>query len=89
MTDFSLRSDADTPNLSLGNLALDKQKNIYAIDYNRGVILKFDSTGKFLKRFGRREDGASYLNRPTSLSVDENNDIWLVDKPATYTQMCE
>jgi DNA-binding beta-propeller fold protein YncE len=69
----------------LEHLALDKHDNVYVTDPQsdpdcsmHARVLKFDSNGEFLAKFG--SDGAGQLEDPEHLAVDTNGDVYVSDR---------
>lgn len=62
-------------------VAVDSQDNIYISDIKQGMIVVYDSRGKFLRYIGKIHDEGSY-DRPTAIAIDRNTDrLYVVDTP--------
>ena len=71
----------------LEHLALDKHDNVYVTDPQsdpdcsmHARVLKFDSNGEFLAKFGSDGAGAGQLEDPEHLAVDINGDVYVSDR---------
>jgi hypothetical protein len=63
----------------LSGLAIDNNENIIALDSKNGTIRTFDANGKFIRSFGRKGPGPSELSSPSSLSLDKEGNIYVLD----------
>ncbi len=69
-------------------LDINKRNEIYAMDFGRQAILKFDSTGKFVTQFGQGKGGGpGEFRNMSGFSVDEYNRVWVCD-PALNRISC-
>ncbi len=59
-------------------IALDNERNIYAVDNRQHVIFKLDSNGKFISKIGRKGQGPGDLEWPWLISV-WNKAIFVAD----------
>ena len=59
---------------------LSSQGNVYVADLVNHAIVKFDSQGRFLARFGREGEGAGEFRSPIDLTVDEEGNLYVVDQ---------
>jgi DNA-binding beta-propeller fold protein YncE len=71
----------------LEHIALDKHDNVYVADPQsdpgcsmHARVLKFDSNGKFLAKFGSDGAGAGQLEDPEHLAVDTDGDVYVSDR---------
>ena len=66
---------------SPNGVAVDKDDNIYVSDSERGLILVYDSEGKFLRNLGSRgEEGM--LERPAGIAIDSKaGKLYVLDPP--------
>ncbi len=63
-------------------LDIDQNKNVYALDFGRMVVLKFDSTGNYLAHYGEgRGGGPGEFKNISGFSVDAENRVWICDPP--------
>jgi len=73
---FTIESVVDSGDLSLfGNiqsLSVDSKENIYILDSKNGVVAKFDSQGRFIKRFSRAGQGPGELLNPIAMTIKED-----------------
>jgi DNA-binding beta-propeller fold protein YncE len=60
-------------------VATDDQDHVYVSDDWRNTISVFDSSGKFLRQWGRSGSGDGELMRPAGLAVEKNGNIIIVD----------
>ena len=70
---FTINSfDSNTDSLLFSNIQamdVDSRKNIYILDSERGRVVKFDKTGKYITSFARNGQGPGELLNPISISV--------------------
>jgi len=59
----------------IGLITLDNQENIYALDTSENCILKFDSSGNYLKKIGRKGQGPGEFERPSNLFIDNQHNL--------------
>jgi len=57
----------------------DSKDNLYVFDIGDYEILKFDSTGKFIKKWGRRGHGPGEFNGIVRFMIDQEDQIWITD----------
>ncbi len=57
----------------------DSEGNLYIVEIANRQIIKLDSSGSFLKAWGRRGTGPGEFGGLARLFVDQNNGIWLSD----------
>jgi len=72
----SVRSLTD---ITVTNPNLTKTDFLYVIDGRDSCVLKLDTTGKILQRFGTRGSGNAQLNDPQSVVVDKNGLVYVAD----------
>ena len=60
-------------------VTVDGQGNIYATSPNSNYVAKFDSTGKYLKKWGSQGSGNNQLDWPMGIAADSSNNIYVVD----------
>lgn len=63
----------------ISDLAIDQEGNIYVTDRLIGQLVKFDSSGRFVRSFGHLGDLISSFVRPKGIAVDRDGRIWVVD----------
>lgn len=65
----------------LQDIATDRQGRIYALDASGTFPVQvFDRKGEFLYGFGNREPGDDGLAFPAGLCIDQNDQLWIVDR---------
>jgi DNA-binding beta-propeller fold protein YncE len=60
-------------------VAVDDNDHVYVSDEWTNTISVFDSSGKFLRKWGKTGSGDGELQRPASLAVEENGNVIVVD----------
>lgn len=70
----------------ISDLALDQEGNVYVTDRVIAQIMKFDSSGRFVRFFGRIGDRKGNFVRPKGIAIDREDRIWVVD---AATQVCK
>jgi hypothetical protein len=60
-------------------LAGDAAGNLYVLDQMGKRVLKYDSRGKYLGRFGRAGNGPGELGSPIGLALGPGDSIWVAD----------
>ncbi|MDH5467157.1 MAG: NHL repeat-containing protein [Candidatus Aminicenantes bacterium] len=63
-----------------GNIAVDDQGNISILERGNCRIQKFDKNGKYLQTIGKKGQGPGEFERPYSLLLDKNNNIYVSDR---------
>ena len=53
-------------------IAVDEEERIYVLDYRESHIKVFDRNGEYLRTIGKKGEGPGELNRPRSLSINQN-----------------
>lgn len=61
------------------DIAVDKQENIYALDYGNCRIQKFDMKGKYLHTIGRKGQGPGEFESPGRIFLDSKDNIYVND----------
>lgn len=62
------------------NIAVDEQGNVFILERGNCRIQKFDKNGKYLQTIGKKGQGPGELERPYSLFLDQNNNIYVSDR---------
>jgi len=62
------------------NIAVDEQGNIFILERGNCRIQKFDKNGKYLQTIGKKGQGPGEFERPYSLFLDQNNNIYVSDR---------
>ena len=62
------------------NISVDDQRNIYILERGNHRIQKFDKNGQFLQTIGKKGQGPGEFERPYSLFLDKNNNIYVSDR---------
>jgi len=65
---------------NIGNITLDNQENIYALDIDKNQVIRFDKTGNYLKKIGRKGQGPGEFERPSNLFVDNQHNLYVSDQ---------
>src|SRR6266567_2858455 len=60
-------------------VAVDNNDHLYASDEWENTISVFDSSGKFLRKFGKTGSGDGELLRPAGLAIEKNGNLIVVD----------
>ncbi len=60
-------------------VAVDNNDHVYVSDEWENTISVFDSSGKFLRKFGKPGSGDGELLRPAGLAIEKNGNIIVVD----------
>jgi tripartite motif-containing protein 71 len=58
-------------------LGIDKNDNIYVLEYNNSRVQKFDSEGNFIKKWGTAGSGEGEFNLPFGFSVDREGNSYV------------
>ncbi len=61
-------------------IVVDQGQNLYVLDSKNHRILKFDKTGKFLWRAGRKGQGPGEFQNPHKIKVTGENHVAVMDK---------
>jgi len=79
--DLSIGSEEDENYLfyRAGNIAVDKEGNIYVSDGGNHRIQKFDSDGNYLQTIGRKGQGPGEFESPANLFLDFEGNIHVLD----------
>jgi len=62
------------------HIKVDSQRRIYVADMYRGAISVFDHEGTFLTRIGGRGQGPGEISEITAMTVDQNDDLLVLDR---------
>jgi hypothetical protein len=60
-------------------LALDREGRIYALEGETQDVRVFDSTGAFVRRFGRKGRGPGEMENASGMGWDDGRRLWVVD----------
>jgi sugar lactone lactonase YvrE len=67
--------------LQPSGVAVDAQDNIYIADSERGIVLVYDSDGRFLRYIGKRGN-EGFFHIPTGIAIDRSSGrLYLLDSP--------
>ena len=61
------------------DVALDSQNNIYVTDVTSSFVQKFDSDGKFLKKWGGSGISNGQFTSPHGIDIDGSDNVYVVD----------
>ena len=53
-------------------MAVDSVGNVYVLDYKANCVVKYDPSGKFIKKFARSGQGPGDISRPVDLKILKN-----------------
>lgn len=62
-----------------GELAIDQEGCIYAVDYRNDRVQKFGTDGAFQLKWGSTGEADGQFDCPKGITIDENGDIYVVD----------
>jgi sugar lactone lactonase YvrE len=79
LADFCEHGDGDSHCTWPFGVAVDDQDHVYLSDDWRNTISVFDTSGKFLRKWGEAGSGDGQLFRPAGLAVEKNGNIIVVD----------
>lgn len=65
---------------NIGNITLDNQENIYALDIGKNQVIRFDKTGNYLQKLGRKGQGPGEFERPSNLFIDNQHNLYVSDQ---------
>jgi sugar lactone lactonase YvrE len=83
---MGLQGNEDAQFRLIGDLALDKEGNLFVTDRVTAQISKFDTKGLFVRTYGEMGDAIANFVRPKGVAVDREDRIWVVD---AATQVCK
>lgn len=72
---FKLGTFEDTTFLYPGRIKIDSDENIYVLDFMDISVKKFDNTGKFVEKYGKKGKGPGELINPYDFDVFENGEV--------------
>ncbi|NIM57694.1 MAG: 6-bladed beta-propeller [Candidatus Aminicenantes bacterium] len=61
------------------SVAVDNDGNIYILDRKEKKVKVFDSTGKFVRKFGKQGQGPGEMNIPIFVQISPNNELVVED----------
>jgi len=62
------------------NISVDEQRNIYILERGNHRIQKFNKDGNYLRTIGKEGQGPGEFERPYSLVLDKNSNIYVSDR---------
>ena len=62
------------------DLAVDRERNIYVLDFKEPFIKVYDQSGKGLRTFGKRGQGPGEIQGPASLCLSPRGDLVVTDR---------
>lgn len=63
----------------INDIVVDKDGNIFAADLGEYCVKKFDTTGRFIIRFGRKGQGPGEFLSLSDLAISESNQLYVCD----------
>ena len=80
--DFERPDLADKGISEISGMDVDSLGNIYILDqWNRAnFVYKFEGEGKYVTAFGKTGQGPGELQTPVSLTINAQDEIWMVDQ---------
>jgi len=75
-------SDSTRTLKMISSISADSKNNIYLLDTKTSSVKKFDSSGKYVKSFGRTGTGPGESVQPTNMAVF-NDTIYVMDHSAS------
>lgn len=63
------------------DVAVDSESNIYVLDIRNHRLLKFDKTGNFNWKSGRKGKGPGEFRNPSEVVVSPSEEKWVLDPP--------
>jgi hypothetical protein len=75
---FKIGTIADTTFLYPGRIKIDLDENIYVLDFMDFSVKKFDKTGKFIRKYGKKGKGPGELINPYDFDVFNNDEVTLI-----------
>jgi DNA-binding beta-propeller fold protein YncE len=66
-----------------GGVAVDGQGNVFVADVNNARLQKFDSSGKFLAKWGSKGKDDGQFLEPIGVAVDSLGDVYVMDQNST------
>lgn len=76
---FKIESGGNSKLYAPSKIRTDSSNNIYILDFPDQSIKKFDSTGQFIKRIGRKGGGPDEFIAPLSFDVNKKGDLVVCD----------
>ena len=58
---------------------VDTKGNFYIVEYANDRVQKFDSSGKFLMKWGALDEGEGRFSGPYSIAIDKSGDVYVRD----------
>jgi len=76
---FRIEQGSDYELSSWMHVAIGDSGNIYVTNQDRNNILKFDSNGNYLTKWGNYGDGNYQFNNPWGIAADNQGNVYIVD----------
>ena len=67
-------------------IAIDSLGNVYLPDKDGSTVLKFDSNGNFITRWGSNGTGDGQFNTPHGVAIDPQNNVFVTDMDNSRVQ---
>ncbi len=74
---------------SFMDVAVDKQGMVTVVDQNTGLVYQYDQTGELLTTFGGKGNRAGKFSVPTSIAVDSEGNLYVLDFSANNITVFE
>lgn len=84
--DIEYKFEKKNKNPVFSSIAVDSSDNILLGDISNNCIKKFDSSGKFITKFGNEDTGGGQFKMPGSITIDKDGNIYVADSKTCCIQ---